>query len=91
MYYSKLAQLVQELEQNGFEEEATNLADAIETQASPDQIFSNADVISEMDEIIGGVLYHLNLDNNLKFDGNNLSPQSINDIKNSIEGIIKSA
>ena len=91
MNYSKLAQLVQELEQNGFEEEATNLADAIETQASPDQIFSNADVISEMDEIIGGVLYHLNLDNNLKFDGNNLSPQSINDIKNSIEGIIKSA
>ena len=91
MNYSKLAQLVQELEQNGFEEEATNLADAIETQASPDQIFSNNDVISDMDEIIGGVLYHLNLDNNLKFDGNNLSPQSINDIKNSIEGIIKSA
>lgn len=91
MNYSKLAQLVQELEQNGFEEEATNLADSIETQASPDQIFSNADIISEMDEIIGGVLYHLNLDNNLKFDGNNLSPQSINDIKNSIEGIIKSA
>ena len=91
MNYSKLAQLVQELENNGFEEEATNLADAIETQASPDQIFSNADVISEMDEIIGGVLYHLNLDNNLKFVGNNLSPQSINDIKNSIEGIIKSA
>ena len=91
MNYSKLAQLVQELENNGFEEEATNLADAIETQASPDQIFSNADVISEMDEIIGGVLYHLNLDNNLKFDGNNLSLQSINDIKNSIEGIIKSA
>ena len=91
MNYSKLAQIVQELEKNGFEEEATNLADAIETQASPDQIFSNADVISEMDEIIGGVLYHLNLDNNLKFDGNNLSPQSINDIKNSIEGIIKSA
>ena len=91
MNYSKLAQLVQELEENGFEEEATTLADAIETQASPDQIFSNADVISEMDEIIGGVLYHLNLDNNLKFDGNNLSPQSINDIKNSIEGIIKSA
>ena len=91
MNYSKLAQLVQELENNGFEEEATNLADAIETQASPDQIFSNADVISDMDEIIGGVLYHLNLDNNLKFVGNNLSPQSINDIKNSIEGIIKSA
>ena len=91
MNYSKLAQLVQELEENGFEEEATTLADAIETQASPDQIFSNADVISEMDEIIGGVLYHLNLDNNLKFVGNNLSPQSINDIKNSIEGIIKSA
>ena len=53
MNYSKLAQLVQELEQNGFEEEATDLADAIETEASPDQIFSNADVISEMDEIIG--------------------------------------
>ena len=91
MNYSKLAQIVQELEENGFEEEATNLADAIQTQASPDQIFSNADVISEMDEIIGGVLYHLNLDNNLKFVGNNLSPQSINDIRNSIEGIIKSA
>ena len=86
MNYSKLAQLVQELEQNGFEEEATNLADAIETEASPDQIFSNADVISEMDEIIGGVLYHLNLDNNLKFVGNNLSVQSFNDIKN-ISGI----
>ena len=91
MNYSKIAQLVKELEENGFEEEATNLADAMETQASPDQIFSNADVISEMDEIIGGVLYHLNLDNNLKFVGNNLSPQSINDIRNSIEGIIKSA
>ena len=91
MNYSKLAQLVQELEQNGFEDEATNLADAMETQASPDVIFSNADIISEMDEIIGGVLYHLNLDNNLKFVGNNLSPQSINDIQNSLAGIIKSA
>ena len=91
MNYSKLAQLVQELEQNGFEDEATNLADAMETEASPDVIFSNADIISEMDEIIGGVLYHLNLDNNLKFVGNNLSPQSINDIQNSLAGIIKSA
>ncbi len=91
MNYSKLAQLVQELEQNGFEEEATSLADAMETQASPDIIFSNADIISEMDEIIGGVLYHLNIDNNLKFVGNNLSPQSINDIMNSIAGIVKSA
>ena len=91
MNYSRLAQLMQELEQNGFEEEATNLADAMETQASPDVIFSNADIISEMDEIIGGVLYHLNLDNNLKFVGNNLSPQSINDIQNSLAGIIKSA
>jgi hypothetical protein len=91
MNYSRLAQLVQELEQNGFEEEATSLADAMETQASPDIIFSNADIISEMDEIIGGVLYHLNIDNNLKFVGNNLSPQSINDIVNSINGIIKSA
>jgi hypothetical protein len=91
MNYSRLAQIVQELEQNGFEEEATNLADAMQTEASPDVIFSNADIISEMDEIIGGVLYHLNLDNNLKFVGNNLSPQSINDIKNSLSGIIKSA
>jgi hypothetical protein len=91
MNYSKLAQLVQELEQNGFEEEATNLADAMETEASPDVIFSNADIISEMDEIIGGVLYHLNIDNNLKFVGNNLSPQSINDIQNSLAGIVKSA
>jgi hypothetical protein len=91
MNYSRLAQLVQELEQNGFEEEATNLADAMETQSSPDVVFSNADIISEMDEIIGGVLYHLNLDNNLKFVGNNLSPQSINDIVNSLAGIVKSA
>ena len=91
MNYSRLAQLVQELEQNGFEEEATNLADAMETEASPDVIFSNADIISEMDEIIGGVLYHLNIDNNLKFVGNNLSPQSINDIQNSLAGIVKSA
>jgi hypothetical protein len=91
MNYSRLAQIVQELEQNGFEEEATNLADAMQTEASPDVIFSNADIISEMDEIIGGVLYHLNLDNNLKFVGNNLSPQSINDIQNSLAGIIKSA
>jgi len=91
MNYSKLAQLVQELEQNGFEDEATNLADAMETEASPDVIFSNADIISEMDEIIGGVLYHLNLDNNLKFVGNNLSPQSVNDIQNSLAGIVKSA
>jgi methylmalonyl-CoA/ethylmalonyl-CoA epimerase len=53
--------------------------------------FDVADIISEMDDIIGGVLYHLNLDNNLKFVGNNLSPQSINDIRNSIDGIIKSA
>ena len=91
MNYSKLAQIVQELEQNGFEEEATNLADAMQTEASPDVIFSNADIISEMDEIVGGVLYHLNIDNNLKFVGNNLSPQSINDIRNSIDQIIKSA
>ena len=91
MNYSKLAQLVQELEQNGFEDEATDLADAMETEASPDVIFSNADIISEMDEIIGGVLYHLNIDNNLKFVGNNLSPQSINDIQNSLAGIVKSA
>lgn len=91
MNYNRLAQLVQELEQNGFEEEATNLADAIQTEASPDVIFTNADIISEMDEIVGGVLYHLNIDNNLKFVGNNLSPQSINDIKNSIDQIIKSA
>ena len=91
MNYSKLAQLVQELEQNGFEDEATDLADAMETEASPDVIFSNADIISEMDEIIGGVLYHLNLDNNLKFVGNNLSPQSVNDIQNSLAGIVKSA
>ena len=91
MNYSKLAQLVQELEQNGFEDEATNLADAMETEASPDVIFSNADIISEMDEIIGGVLYHLNLDNNLKFVGNNLTPQSVNDIQNSLAGIVKSA
>ena len=47
MNYSRLAQLVQELEQNGFEEEATNLADAMQTEASPDVIFSNADIISE--------------------------------------------
>ena len=91
MNYSRLAQLVQELEQNGFGEEATNLADAMQTEASPDVIFSNADIISEMDEIVGGVLYHLNIDNNLKFVGNNLSPQSINDIRNSIDQIIKSA
>lgn len=91
MNYNRLAQLVQELEQNGFEEEATNLADAMQTEASPDVIFTNADIISEMDEIVGGVLYHLNIDNNLKFVGNNLSPQSINDIKNSIDQIIKSA
>jgi hypothetical protein len=91
MNYSRLAQLVQELEQNGFEEEATNLADAMEKQASPDVVFSNADIISEMDEIIGGILYHLSIDNNLKFIGNNLSPQSINDIRNSIDGIVKSA
>ena len=91
MNYIRLAQLVQELEQNGFEEEATNLADAMETQASPDVIFTNADILLEMDEIIGGVLYHLNIDNNLKFVGNNLSPQSINDIINSIAGIVKSA
>lgn len=91
MNYSKLAQLVQELEENGFEEEATNLADAMHTEASPDVILSDSNVISEMDEIIGGVLYHLNLDNNLKFVGNNLSPQSINDIKNSLIGIVKSA
>ena len=64
MNYSKLAQLVQELEQNGFEEEATNLADAMQTEASPDVILSNSNVISEMDEIVGGVLYHLNIDNN---------------------------
>ena len=91
MNYSKLAQIVQELEQNGFEDEATNLADAMHTEASPDVILSDANVISEMDEIIGGVLYHLNIDNNLKFTGNNLSPQSINDIKNSLMGIVKSA
>jgi len=91
MNYSKLAQIVQELEQNGFEEEATNLADAMHTEASPDVILSDSNVVTEMDGIIGGVLYHLNLDNNLKFVGNNLSPQSINDIANSLIGIIKSA
>mgnify|MGYP000338695855 CR=1 FL=1 len=48
MNYSKLAQIVQELEQNGFEEEATDLADAMHTEASPDVILSNSNIISEL-------------------------------------------
>jgi hypothetical protein len=47
--------------------------------------------MSEMDDIIGGILYHLSLDNNLKFVDNNLTAQSVNDIKRSIESIVKSA
>lgn len=91
MNYIKLAQIMQDLENAGFENEATELADAMETNASPDIILSGSQVQAEMDSILGGILYHLNLDNNLKFYGNNLSVQSINDIRNSIVNIVKSA
>jgi hypothetical protein len=91
MDYTKLAQLVQDLENSGFENEATELADAMNENPSPDEILSDPKVMAEMDNILGGILYHLNLDNNLKFVGENLSAQSVNDIKNSINGIVKSA
>ena len=91
MNYIKLAQIVQDLENAGYENEATELADAMETNASPDTILSDSKIEAEVDGILGGILYHLNLDNNLKFDGNSLSAQSINDIRRSIESIVKSA
>lgn len=91
MNYIKLAQIVQDLENAGFENEATELADAMETNASPDTILSDSNIIAEMDSILGGILYHLNLDHNLKFDGNTLSAQSFNDITRSIESLVKSA
>ena len=91
MNLAKLAQLVKQLEDSGLENEATELADAIIEQTDPNQILSRPDINETIDSIVGGVLYHLNLDNNIKFEGDKVSDQTLSDITNSINQIVRSS
>ena len=91
MNLAKIAQLVQDLENSGLENEATELADAIIEETDPNQILNRADINNLIDSIAGGVLYHLKLDNNISFEGNKVSDQTLLDIRNSLDQIIKSS
>jgi hypothetical protein len=91
MKLSKIAQLVKELEESGLENEATELADAIIEETDPNQILSRPDINNSIDSIVGGVLYHLNLDNNISFQGDRVSDQTLIDITNSLAQIVKSS
>ena len=91
MNLAKIAQLVQDLENSGLENEATELADAIIEETDPNQILNRADINNLIDSIAGGVLYHLKLDNNISFEGNKVSDQTLSDIRNSLDQIIKSS
>ncbi len=91
MKLSKIAQLVKELEESGLENEATELADAIIEETDPNQILSRPDINNSIDSIVGGVLYHLNLDNNISFQGDRVSDQTLTDITNSLAQIVKSS
>ncbi len=91
MKLSKIAQIVKELEESGLENEATELADAIIEETDPNQILSRPDINNSIDSIVGGVLYHLNLDNNISFQGDRVSDQTLIDITNSLAQIVKSS
>ena len=91
MNIAKIAQLVEELEKSGLENEATELADTILQETDPNTILNRSDISNTIDNIVGGVLYHLSQDNNLKFDGDNLSDQTLADITNSLNQIVKSS
>ena len=57
MNLTKLSQLVQDLEDQGFEQEATNLADAItEDTESAEEIINSPETISSLDRIVGAIL-----------------------------------
>ena len=88
---SKIAQLVQDLENSGLENEATELADAIIEETDPNQILNRSDINNMIDSIAGGVLYHLSLDNNISFQGDKVSDQTLSDITNSLNQIVKSS
>ena len=91
MNISKLAQLVKDLEESGLENEATELADAIIEETDPNQILNRSDINNMIDSIAGGVLYHLSLDNNISFQGDKVSDQTLSDITNSLNQIVKSS
>ncbi len=91
MNLKKIAQLVKELEESGLENEATELADAIIEETDPNRILSRPDINNSIDSIVGGVLYHLNLDNNISFQGDKVSDQTLSDITNSLNQIVKSS
>ena len=91
MNIAKIAQLVKDLENSGLENEATELADAIIEETDPNQILSRSDINETIDNIVGGVLYQLNLDNNINFQGDKVSDQTLFDITNSLTQIIKSS
>ena len=91
MNLAKIAQLVKELEDSGLENEATELADAIIEETDPNQILSRPDINNSIDSIVGGVLYHLSLDNNISFQGDRVSDQTLSDITNSLAQIVKSS
>jgi hypothetical protein len=91
MNIAKLAQLVKDLENSGLENEATELADAIIEETDPNQILSRSDINETIDNIVGGVLYQLNLDNNINFQGDKVSDQTLSDITNTLTQIIKSS
>jgi len=89
MNLSKIAQLIKDLENSGLENEATELADAIIEETDPNQILNRSDINNSIDNIAGGVLYHLKLDNNISFEGDKVSDQTLSDITNSLMQIIK--
>lgn len=91
MNLSKIAQLIQDLENSGLENEATDLADAIVEETDPNQILNRQDISNLIDNIAGGVLYHLKLDNNINFQGGKVSDQTLADITNSLSQIVKSS
>ena len=91
MNLAKIAQLVQDLENSGLENEATELADAIIEETDPNQILNRSDINNMIDSIAGGVLYHLSLDNNINFQGDKVSDQTLSDITNSLNQIVKSS
>ena len=90
MNFAKLAQLVQDLEDQGFEQEATNLADAItEDTKSAEDLLNSSETISTLDHIVGAVLDDLAQHNKLDFTDNNISNDSLNILKNSLNNIVK--
>ena len=91
MNLAKIAQLIEDLENSGLENEATELADAIIEETDPNQILNRSDINNLIVSIAGGVLYHLSLDNNIFFEGGKVSDQTLSDITNSLNQIIKSS